>query len=52
MTPTDSSYYRGRADEERVAAADAIDDRAAEAHLEMARQYDEIADRYDGAQAA
>ncbi len=48
MTSTDSSYYRTRAIEERTAADEATDERAIEAHLEMARQYDEIADRNDG----
>ena len=52
MTSTDNSYYRTRADEERLAANQATDDRAIEAHREMARQYDEIADRYEGDLAA
>lgn len=49
MTSTDTNYYRNRADEERTAAGDATDDRAAEAHREMAKQYDEMAERDGGA---
>ena len=50
MSQTDTNYFRGRADEEREAAEQAIDDRAADAHRELAKQYDEMAER-DGSTA-
>ena len=52
MSHTDTNYYRSRADEERAAAGQASDDRAAEAHRELARQYDEMADRDEPADPA
>ena len=51
MTSTETTYFRSRADEERLAAGEATDDRAAEAHREMARQDDERAVATDDASA-
>lgn len=39
----DSAYYSRRANEERTAAMKSADARARQAHLAMARQYDERA---------
>lgn len=44
MTESDESYFRRRAEEERVAAGKAASDEARHAHLEMAERYDELAD--------
>jgi len=39
----DSAYFQRRASEERRAAMAAVNPNAREAHLEMARRYDDIA---------
>ena len=52
MSQTDNQYFRNRAEEERAAAGQASDDRAAQAHRELARQYDEMAGRDGGEDSA
>lgn len=40
----DSDYFRRRATEEEAAAESAVDDRARQSHLDLARRYLEVAD--------
>lgn len=44
MTPEDTNYYRARAEQEREAASDADKQYIAEIHLELARQYEALAE--------
>ena len=44
MTPEDTNYYRARAAQERQAASIADKQYVAEIHLELARQYDALAE--------
>ena len=44
MTPEDTNYYRARAEQEREAARNADKQYVAEIHLELARQYEALAE--------